>query len=134
MDTNDREFLHALESARIPNHAFHHRDHLRAAWLYIRARGAHEAEAAMLETIARFAAAHDHGPKFHHTLTAVWVRLVAAHIAEHREASFDELLALDERLLDKQLPLLFYSSGVLFSDRARAQWVDPDVRALPQAG
>jgi hypothetical protein len=134
MDHADDGFLHALETGAIPNHAFRHRDHLRAAWLYVRQRGAADAERAMLETIQHFASLHGHASKFHHTLTVVWVKLVAAHVTHHVDATFDELLNLDGRLLDKELPLRFYSAGVLFSDSARARWVEPDVRALPLAG
>jgi hypothetical protein len=133
INASDLAFLDALEKAVIPNHAFRHRDHLRAAWLYIRERGSRGAEEAMLLTIRRFATAHGHAGKFHHTLTAAWVRLVAAHVAEHDDASFEDLIALDERLLDKDLPLRFYSRELLFSARARAQWVDPDREALPGA-
>jgi len=134
VDHSDNGFLRALETGAIPNHAFHHRDHLRAAWLYVRQRGATDAERAMLDTIRRFASLHGHASKFHFTLTAVWVKLVAAHATHHVEATFDELLKLDGRLLDKDLPLRFYSAGVLFSENARARWVEPDVRALPSAG
>jgi hypothetical protein len=134
MEHSDNSFLYALETGAIPNHAFHHRDHLRAAWLYVRQRGATDAEQAMLETIRRFASLHGHASKFHFTLTAVWVKLVAAHATRHVEATFDELLNLDARLLDKNLPLRFYSPDVLFSERARSRWVEPDVRALPAAG
>ncbi|MBV8171367.1 MAG: hypothetical protein JO219_05480 [Candidatus Eremiobacteraeota bacterium] len=131
IDEQDRTFLNALEHGAIANHAFRHRDHLRAAWLYIHERGPIAAERAMLETIARFASAHGHSAKFHHTLTAAWVRLVAAHVACHREARFDELIALDDRLLDKDLPLRFYSRELLFSEMARARWMEPDLQALP---
>ena len=134
MDHADEGFLHALETGGIPNHAFHHRDHLRAAWLYVRQRGAPDAERAMLETILHFVSLHGHASKFHHTLTVLWVKLVAAHVTHHVDATFDELLDLDGRLLDKNLPLRFYSAGVLFSESARARWVEPDVRALPSAG
>ncbi|HME82301.1 MAG TPA: hypothetical protein VKF82_09520 [Candidatus Eremiobacteraceae bacterium] len=85
----------------------------------------------MIETIRRFAAHHGHAPKFHFTLTALWVRLVAAHVADHPDAAFDELIDLDNRLLDKDLPLRFYSRAQLFSEHARASWVEPDVRPLP---
>ncbi len=33
--TADEEFLHAFFSGTLPNAAFHHRDHLRLAWLVI---------------------------------------------------------------------------------------------------
>jgi hypothetical protein len=131
VDHADDGFLRALETATIPNHAFHHRDHLRAAWLYVRQRGAADAERAMLDTIQHFALLHGHASKFHHTLTVLWVRLVAAHVTHHVDATFDELLDLDGRLLDKDLPLRFYSPNVLFSERARSRWVEPDVRSLP---
>jgi hypothetical protein len=131
MEQSDHGFLQALEAGAIPNHAFRHRDHLMAAWLYLRQRGATGAEQAMLETIRRFAALHGHASKFHYTLTVVWVKLVAAHYTHHVGATFDELLDLDGRLLDKNLPLRFYSLGVLFSEHARSHWVDPDVRSLP---
>lgn len=127
----DKAFLQSLETGALANHALHHRDHLKAAFLYVRSRGAAQAEQAMLHTIRRFAKAHGHAPKFHFTLTAVWVKLVAAHARQHRDVSFDELVDLDDRLLDKDLPLRFYSRAVLFSEQARSQWVDPDVRALP---
>lgn len=133
MEQADKAFLQSLEAGAIPNQAFRHRDHLKAAFLYVRLRGAAGAEQAMLETIRRFAEAHGHAPKFHFTLTAVWVKLVAAHARQHPKATFDELIGLDARLLDKDLPLRFYSDAVLFSERARSTWVDPDLRALPHA-
>ncbi len=134
MDRGDDAFLHALETGEVANHAFHHRDHLRAAFLYVRRRGAKDAEQTMLGTIRRFAAHHGHAPKFHFTMTALWVRLVAAHVAQHPDAAFDELIDLDNRLLDKDLPLRFYSRTQLFSEQARARWVEPDMRPLPATG
>jgi hypothetical protein len=131
MGPTDSAFLDALEKAGIPNDAFRHRDHLRAAWLCIRQQGAAGAEEAMLSIIRRFATAHGHAGKFHYTLTVAWVRLVAAHVVQHNDVTFEELIALDGRLLDKDLPLRFYSRDLLFSARAREQWVNPDREALP---
>jgi hypothetical protein len=45
-------------------------------------------------------------------------------------ASFTEVLRTHPRLLDKDLPLAFYSREQLFSDRARLAWLEPDRQPL----
>ena len=37
----------------------------------------------------------------------------------------------DVALLDRETPLRFYSPGRLWSDEARAGWVEPDLQPLP---
>ena len=65
----------------------------------------------MASALQTFARAAGHGEKYHHTLTVVWVHLVA-------------------RLLDQQLPLAYYSRDRLFSAEARERWVEPDRQPL----
>ena len=73
----DQEFLHAFESGRIPPAEFHHRDHLRLAWVQVRKLGAEQAAGAVAEGIGRFAGAHGQHRLYHETLTRFWVRIVA---------------------------------------------------------
>lgn len=40
------------------------------------------------------------------------------------------MLRAHPALADKDLPLQYYSRELLFSEDARAAWVDPDVRVL----
>jgi hypothetical protein len=133
MIESDAAFLEALESGQIANSSFKHRDHLRAAWLYVKRDGPENAVHSMERTIKDFAARHGHERKFHLTLTVAWVKLVGAHVAWHDRATFDEFISLNERLLDKDLPLLFYSREKLYSELARSQWIDPDLCVLPEA-
>jgi hypothetical protein len=134
MNQSDTAFLNALEAGKIANTNFGHRDHLRAAWLYIARDGTADAIRAMERTIRQFAAHHGEHNKFHVTLTIVWVKLVAAHVACHPQPSFDQFLAMNGELLDKNLPLRFYSRERLFSDGARSKWLGPDLRCLPDIG
>src|SRR5262249_36526005 len=65
--------------------------------------------AAVLRTKAGDAGAPE---KYHHTVTVFWMRVIA-------------------RLLDKDLPLAYYSAERLASDAARLGWVQPDLQPLP---
>jgi N-formylglutamate deformylase len=85
---NDDDLLHAFETATIPSTAFHHRDHLRVAWLYIRRDGPERGTDAMRAALVRFAAAHGVPHAYHETLTRFWTRLVA-HLVEHDPAVDD---------------------------------------------
>lgn len=127
----DATFLQALESCALPNGQFRHRDHLRAAWLYVNRDGVPQAIEAMDKTIRHFAAHHGQHDKYHKTLTAAWVQLVAFHAACHPATTFDEFAAANPQLLDTQLPMRFYTKERLFSREARRQWVEPDRRAFP---
>lgn len=64
-------------------------------------------------------------------MTQFWVGVTAHAIDESGAADFDELLERVPQLLDKELPYRHWSREALFSPAARAEWVEPDLRALP---
>jgi hypothetical protein len=68
---------------------------------------------------------------FVETLTLAWVRLVAAHMVSCDAGSFEEFIAANPGLLDRQLPDRHFSTEVLWGDRARHEWVEPDLLPLP---
>jgi len=123
----DREFLDAFDRGRISPGDFHHRDHLRLAWLRVRELGLGEAAEAVAGGIRRFAEAHGHHRLYHETLTRFWVRIVA-----HASGpTFEQTVALHPLLLDKELPLRHWRRETLFGNGARAAWVEPDLAPLP---
>ena len=130
---NDHEFVDAFETCRLPNELFHHRDHLRLAWIYLERYGASDAPARIAESIRRYAAHHGESDKYHETITVAWLRLVADSTGRMRAASFDELLAACPELLDKNTLHHYYSPELLASETARTQCVAPDRKALPDA-
>ena len=127
----DEQFLAAFTAGQIANHDFHHRDHLRLAWIEIRRLGLPRASEAVTAAIRQFAARHGHGDRYHETMTRFWLRVVGMGITRHPTLAFDELLAAEPHLLDKNLPYRHWSPQRMGSDEARRLWVEPDVRLMP---
>jgi N-formylglutamate deformylase len=127
----DDDFIRAFESCELPGTEFRHRQHLRLAWLYLRRMPYQDATAAMERGVRRFAAHHGATQKYHHTMTLVWMRLVAAATAAHASEDFEGLLRVHPALLDKLTPQRFYSAARLQGAAARANWLEPDLRPLP---
>ncbi len=69
----DEQFLAAFEAGQITNQDFHHRDHLRLAWIQIRRLGLERAADAVVWSIRQFAARHGHADRYHETMTRFWV-------------------------------------------------------------
>ena len=127
----DEQFLAAFEAGKIANQDFHHRDHLRLAWIQIRRLGPDRAADTVAGAIRRFAAHHGHADRYHETMTRFWVRVVGMGITLHPTLSFDDLLAAEPHLLDKNLPFRRWSRERMGSDEARRGWIEPDIRLMP---
>lgn len=130
---SDTEFLARFEAAALGADEYAHRDHLRTVWLYLRQRGREGAESAVRDGIRRLSAAHGAPGRYHETLTRAWIALIASAAGESGETGdFAALLRAHPGLLDRETPLRFYSPERLWSDEARAGWVEPDLEPLPE--
>jgi len=130
---SDEEFLRAFEDLSLPADLFHHREHIRVAWWYLKASDATRAAERMSEGIRRFANHHGATQKYHHTLTLAWMRLVAAALVETPEGyTFEQFLATHAELKDTKLLAKYYSKEVLQTAAAREGWVEPDHQPLPE--
>jgi hypothetical protein len=123
----DDEFAAAVERGEAPNEGFHHRDHLRLAWIYVKRYGRDEGGARMARTIRCFAAHHGQSARYHETMTQAWMRLIAAAGG----TSFDEAVAARPELLDQDYLSIYYSAGLLASEEAKLKFVLPDLAPLP---
>jgi hypothetical protein len=129
---SDKEFVVAFEDCRITGDSFHHADHVRLAWLYVREFGEIGAQEKFLAGIRKLAAHLGAAQKFHCTTTVAWLRLVAAAQREDsRTALFGDWVVKHHSLLDKEFLLAHYSKECLDSAEARNGWVEPDLRPLP---
>ena len=130
---SDVELLCSFEHCRLEPGDFHHRDHVRLAWICLRTFGRKGAEERLLRGIRAMAARAGAPQKFLYTTTVAWVRLVAAAMSpdEARISSFATWVARHPHLLDKDGLSQFYSRAVLESSEARSGWVEPDLAPLP---
>jgi hypothetical protein len=84
------------------------------------------------DAIREYATERDAAAKYHETLTAFWVRLVAHCVSVRPELDdFDRFLAAFPLLLDKTLADRHWTNAALWSADARAAWREPDLRPLP---
>lgn len=128
----DEDFREAFESLKIPNEMFHHREHIRLAWIYSREYPQEQALARMVQGIQAFAKHHGAAAKYHHTITLAWMRLVRHAVREAPQAAdFNTFAAAHAHLFHPRLLEYYYSKARLQSDAARYDWLDPDIRPLP---
>ena len=69
---------------------------------------------------------------YHETLTLFWSRIISNFVLENSKLPVVELCNafLKSTLASKELPLTYYSKEILFSTKARARWVEPDLKKL----
>jgi hypothetical protein len=128
--SGDREFLEAFESCRLAPEHFHHRDHLRLAWIYLQL-DASTAPVRIGESIRRYAVYHGKSDKYHETMTVAWLRLLADAACRQRAGNIEELLRTSPELLDQNTLHQYYSPELLASQTARIEFVIPHRKPLP---
>jgi hypothetical protein len=131
-DWTDEDFREAFESLRIPKEMFHHREHIRLAWIYSCHFPPQQALARMVQGIQAFAKHHGAAAKYHHTITMAWMCLVRHAACPAPQApDFSTFAVAHVHLFNPRLLEYYYSKARLQSDAARHAWIEPDLRSLP---
>ena len=128
---NDDEFLAAFEARTLEE--FHHRDHIKVTYLYLRRYPLDEAIAKVRSGLQALAVAwgaptDDLERGYHETMTQAWVRLVNltlsdCGVAECADAFCDQ----QPKLMQKTHLESFYSRERLISWEAKRGFVEPDL-------
>jgi len=123
----DHEFLARFEACTLD--PFHHQDHVRAAFLYLRRYSALEAIERFSAGLRNFAAAKGKPGLYHETVTWAYLFLIRERMLQ-REAgqSWDEFAARNPDLLNWKESILrkYYCEETLASDLARSVFLLPD--------
>jgi hypothetical protein len=134
LSPDDRRFAEDFAAGRIEPGAFDHRAHIRLAYTLLVERDTETALTLMRAALLGFIR-HNNVPvaKYHETLTRAWILAVRHFMAiSPAAASADEFIASNPRMLDAKIMLTHYSAEVLFSQEARARFVEPDLERIPR--
>jgi hypothetical protein len=121
----DEELLRGFQAGALAE--FHHRDHVRVAWLYLRREPLLRAVERFASDLRRFAAAKGATGLYHETLTFGFLFLVHERLGSTEE-DFDAFASRNPDLLSWKPSALdrYYRPETLASDRARHRFVLPD--------
>jgi len=124
----DEQLMRDFEAGRVPDGGFHHREHVRVAWNYLRLHTLPGALARFCEGLRHFAEAQGAAGLYHETITVAYLLLIhermygSAHLDwESFAIAHPELLAWKPSLLDR-----LYRPETLASDRAWQVFLMPD--------
>jgi hypothetical protein len=125
----DQEFIRRFENCTLPAESFHHRDHVRIVWLYLRCYPVLETLNRFSEGLKRFATANGKANLYHETITWAYVFLIHERMARKGpEQSWAEFVDANADLFDWKNSVLksYYHDDTLRSEIARRLFVLPD--------
>jgi len=129
-----RALVESFENGTIPRHEWNHAGHLTVALYYC---AHHDLETAtekmrrnLLYHLKNIGIDLTKEMPYHETLTAFWMRTVDDFRKSKNGASMLEMANELVAGFDKDYPLRFYSRELLFSDEARARFVEADLEEI----
>lgn len=132
--TNENEIaevVRSFENATISRDKWKHAEHLTVALHYSTLYNSETATAKMRDGIFKLLKAFGVDLKkdmpYHETLTVFWMNTVDEFNRSEKHTSLLEKANALVETFDKDHPLKFYSREYLFSDEARAKFVEPDL-------
>ena len=127
----DQELIEQFEDGTLPNEGFHHREHVRTAFLYLTKYPVLEALQIFSRTLRRFAEARGKPQLYHQTITWAYIFLIQERMARAgSKQSWEEFARDNPDLLVWKDGILtrFYRSETLTSELARTVFLLPDLR------
>jgi hypothetical protein len=135
---DDEAFLRSFEDGTYPYKEWHHRAHVKVAYLYLRQYSLERASEKVRAGIRAYNMANQvpEGPTmgYHETMTQAWVRLVHVTLCEYGPGeSADGFFEQHPQLSQKKALRFFYSKERFMSPEAKAKFVEPDLAPLPRS-
>ena len=125
-----QSLVESFENCTIHPAEFRHYQHLTVALWYVWSLPYEEAVAKMTSGIRRLAEAYGK-TGYHETITLFWLRAVSNFAAKRSDGLAATTNRLIERCNNKNYIDEYYSAELLASDKAKAEWVEPDLKSLP---
>jgi hypothetical protein len=121
----------AFETCSIPPAEFSHRNHLAVCLHYLTSLGFAGAATAMRDGLTNFLERNQlHG--YNETITLFWLKRLEREVAGGRSRA-NRLAVINRALianLNSKLIFAYYSRECVMSDRAKGEWVEPDLKSM----
>ena len=126
------EVVRRFESCEFAPDEFKHRLHLAVALVYLLDSPYPAALERVRRGLHRFIEHHELSGVYHETLTVFWMRRVRAFVEQaDRSRGLAELAnELSDACANPRLVFDYYSKERLDSDKARAYWLDSDLKPI----
>ena len=132
---DDESLVRAFEAGEVPDGGFHHAEHVRVAWFYVRHHVLPEAIGRFSAGLRHFAERQNKPGLYHATITVAYVLLINERMAATPDANWTDFARRNPDLLLWRPSILdrYYTPDTLSSPHARQTFVMPD-RLLPTHG
>ena len=130
----DTEFIRALETCALPETAFGHAAHVRAAYLCLRGSDFPSALQRISSTLHAYTASLGKPGRYHETKTVAYMALIGREMLERGDGGdWPGFAQQNPGLLDPRLLLRFYTSAELDAPLARRIFLLPTSSAGERA-
>jgi hypothetical protein len=135
--TDDERLLAQFEDCSFPFEEWHHRAHVKIAYLYLVRFGLNVATQKLRDGIRAYNAAHNvHDTPtsgYHESMTQAWLRIIWATLQQYGpKPTAEEFIDCQPQLTQKKILRLFYSPALLVSPKAKSEFVEPDLTNFPK--
>jgi hypothetical protein len=128
----DEEFLRALERCELPEAAFGHSAHVRAAYLYLLEGDFVGALGRMRRALRNYTRHLGKPGRYHETMTVAYVALIQQHVYERGDGGgWTAFASENPELFEPGLLQGFYPAQQLGSDMARRVFLLPHLAPTP---
>ena len=130
------DVVRGFESCTTDKSHFKHQHHLTVAVSYLRELTLEQAINKMREALLRFVDHHQvDRRKYNETITVFWFQIVAEAMRTMpaNVRGVEQCNRVIERFSNADLALNYYSRDLLFSERAREEFVEPDLKDWREA-
>lgn len=131
----DSCLLSAFDAATLDIKAFHHREHVRLAYILLALNAVPSAHNKMRNGLLRLLEQNGlaRAQFFHETLTLAWMQAIQhfMYLSPNTDSS-EDFIAQNPVALDKEIMFTHYSRALIEQAVARSQFVAPDLQLIPE--
>ena len=134
LSDDDHQFQIRFEAGDFPPAEFDHRAHIRLAYVYLSQHDADTAHELMRNALRTFLQSLGLDlSKYHETMTRAWILAVQHFMTLGPDCTSSAVfIAEHPMMLDSSIMMTHYSAELLFSDEARARFVEPNLAPIPR--